>query len=528
MNCIITIELGTNGVRVFAFNLNGRVIGSMKGHHPTFHTEPDNSEQDPEQIFITTLFLLKNLLNEYIHPKRYKVACICFSASMHSVLAVDKSGSPLGYAITWADNRAKKEAEELRSSALGKRLYSATGTPIHPMSPLLKIAWIRHRDKERFRLTSKFLSIKSYIVHQLTGEYMMDHSIASATGLLNIHTVDWEADALHYAGITAAHLPGLAPVFTTAGRLKKAYQQSLSLPAETKILIGSSDGCLATLGDGVKGEGKATITIEDSGAVRVMGSSVVKDENMRFFNYLLTEGCYVSGGPTNNAGNIFEWFTRQFGDFSNPYDMENSMRQLIEEASNVPAGSDGLLFLPYLLGERAPIWNADARGAYFGLNIKHERKHFIRATIEGVLYEIYSIGKILSEQRNIKSLSVNGTFGTIPFWTQMIADMFNRPVRLRQRSHSVSYGAFLLSATEMGIYKSLDEAARTVELPDVYKPDKQRHAVYADYFTIFEKLSTKLFDEFKGIAALQQKHSSPADRIETLSSKPISRKKQKL
>jgi len=509
MQCIITIELGTNGVRVFAFDLEGRVIGSMKGYHPTFHTEPDYSEQDPEQIFITTLYLLKNLLNEYVHPKKYKVASICFCASMHSVLAVDRNGNPLGNAITWADNRARQEAQELRSSAVGKALYAATGTPIHPMSPLLKIAWIGHHDQERFRLTAKFLSIKSYIIHQLTGEYMTDYSIASATGLMNIHSIAWEPDALQYAGITADKLPDATPVFAAAGRLKKAYQQSLNLPAETKILIGSSDGCMATLGDGVLGEGKATITIEDSGAVRVMGPTVLKDEQMRFFNYLLTEDCYVSGGPTNNGGNIFEWFTRQFGDFSHPYDMESSMQQLIEEASKVPAGSDGLLFLPYLLGERAPIWNADARGAYFGLNIKHERQHFVRATIEGILYEMYSIGKILGEQRNIKSLSVNGTFGVIPFWTQMMADMFNRPVRTRQRSHSVSFGAFLVSATEMGIYKSLDEAARTVELPDVYRPDKQRHAIYADYFNVFEKLSARLTDEFEAISALQRKHALP-------------------
>jgi gluconokinase len=507
MKCIITIELGTNGIRVFAFDLSGRVIGSMKGYYPTFHTEPDHSEQDPEQIFITTLYVLKNLLNEYIHPKKIKVACVCFSAAMHSLLAVDKNGNPLGNAITWSDNRAKKEAQELRNTKPGKSLYAATGTPIHPMSPLLKIAWMKTHDAARFRQTSKFLSIKSYIIHQLTGEYLTDYSIASATGLLNIHTIKWESDALQYAGISAAKLPDLAPVFTTAGKLKKAFQQSLGLPADTKILIGSSDGCLATLGDGVRGEGNATITIEDSGAVRIMGPTVLQDEQMRFFNYLLTEGCYVSGGPTNNGGNIFEWFTRQFGDFSNPYDIEHSMQLLIEEASQVPVGSEGLLFLPYLLGERAPIWNANARGAYFGLNIKHERKHFVRATIEGILYEIYSIGKSLSEQRTIKSLSVNGSFGTLPFCTQLLADMFNKPVRLRQQSHSVSFGAFLLSATEMGIYKSLDEAAQTVELPDVYKPHKQHHAVYEDYFGIFEKLSTKLFDEFEAIGNLQQKHA---------------------
>jgi len=504
MECIITIELGTNAVRVFAFDMNGHVIGSLKGYYPTFHTEPDYSEQDPEQIFITMLYVLKNLLNERIHPKKYKVACICFSAAMHSVLAVDKNGNPLGNAITWADNRAKKEAQELNNSPLGDTIYTATGTPIHPMSPLLKICWIKNSDKERFRLTSKFISIKTYIIQQLTGEYFTDYSIASATGLLNIHKVQWEPDALAYAGITADRLAEPAPVFTTSGKLKKAYQNSLGLSPDTKIIIGSSDGCMATLGDGVKGEGKASITIEDSGAVRVMGDKVLQDKQRRFFNYLLTEDCYVSGGPTNNGGIIFEWFTRQFGFFRDPFDIEHSMQELMAEAAKVPVGSDGLLFLPYLLGERAPIWNANARGMYFGLNIKHERNHFVRATIEGILYEIYSIGKTLEEHRDIKSISINGSFGTIPFCTQMLADIFNKPVRLRRNFHSVSYGAYLISATAMGIYKSLDDAARTVELPDVYRPQKQNHTVYAAYFNIFERLSTQLSDAFEAIVNLQQ------------------------
>ena len=508
MKCIITIELGTNAVRVFAFDLKGNVIASMKGHYPTFHTEPDYSEQDPEQIFITMLYVLKNLLNEKIHPKKYKVACICFSAYMHSVLAVDKLGVPLGNAITWADNRAKKEAQELKNSANGKAIYTATGTPIHPMSPLLKINWLNNKDPERFKQTSKFLSVKSYIIQQLTGEYLIDYSLASATGLLNIHTIKWESDALDYAGISEEMLPDLVPVFASAGKLKKAYQNSLGLPADTKIIAGSSDGCMATLGAGVWDEGKATITIEDSGAVRVVGKKVLQDEKQRFFNYLLTEDCYVSGGPTNNGGIIFEWFANEFGDFKNPFDLEQSMQELITEASKVPVGSDGLLFLPYLLGERAPIWNANARGVYFGLNIKHKRQHFIRATIEGILHEIYSIGKILEEHRTINSLSVNGSFASIPFCSQIIADIFNKPVSLKQNSHSVGLGSFLLSAIEMGIYKNLDEAAQTIDLPDQYTPQKENHAVYSSYFGIFERLSTKLFDEFEAIATIQQKNAA--------------------
>lgn len=508
MKCIISIEIGTNAVRVVAFDYNGKVIDSLKGYYPTFHTKPDYSEQDADQLFITMLYVLKNLLNEFVYPKKHKVDCICFSSSMHSVLATDKNGNPIGNAITWSDNRAKNEAHYLKTSALGKSIYTATGTPLHPMSPLAKITWIKNSDKDRFKQTAKFLSIKSYIIQQLTGECLIDYSIASATGLLNIHKIKWEPDALKFAGISPAMLPDLVPVFASAGKLKKAYQNSLGLSADTKIIIGSSDGCMAILGDGVKGEGRATITIEDSGAVRVMGDKVLQDTRQRFFNYLLTEKCYVSGAPTNNGGLIFEWFTRQFGDFKNPFDIEHSIQELITEAARIPVGSDGLVFLPYLLGERAPIWNADARGTYFGINIRHEKAHMIRATIEGILYEIYSIGKILEETRTIKSLSINGSFGTMPFCAQIIADIFNKPVHLQKNAQSVSYGTYLLSATEMGVFKSLDEAAKTVVLTDSFKPQKQNHAIYNDYFKIFEKLSTKLFDEFEGISMLQQKYAS--------------------
>ena len=506
MDCIITIELGTNAVRIFAFDLTGNIIGSMKGSYPTFHTEPDYSEQDPEQMFITMLYVLKNLLNEKIHPQKYHVVSICFSASMHSVLAIDDHGVPLGNAITWSDNRGKVEAQELKKSGLGKKLYDITGTPIHPMSPLVKITWMKNHDRGRFSKAYKFLSIKSYIIQQLTDEYFIDYSLASATGLLNIQTIQWESEALAYAGITVDKLPELAPVFHSPGKLRKEYQKSLGLSSSTKIILGSSDGCMATLGAGVWSEGKATITIEDSGAVRVVGKEVVRDEKQRFFNYLLTEDCYVSGGPTNNGGVVFEWFAKQFGDFKIPYEIDYTIENLIQEASKVSVGSDGLLFLPYLLGERAPIWNANARGSYFGLNIKHERQHFIRATIEGILYEIYSIGKTMEEHRSIKTLSVNGSFAAIPFCTQMIADIFNKPVTISKNADSASLGSFLMSATDMGKYSSLEEASRSVVLTDPYKPDANNHKTYLKYFDIFQRLTTKLADEFEDIAKLQQKH----------------------
>jgi len=506
MDCIITVEIGTGAIRVVAFDLKGSVLGSAKGAYPTFHVKPDFSEQDPEQIFITMLYILKNFLNEKIHPGKYNVVCICFSAAMHSVLPIDKNGVPLGNAMVWSDNRAKKEAGDLRNADLGKMLYKATGTPIHPMSPLNKITWLKNNDKDRFAATRKFLSIKTYILQQLTGEYVIDHSVASATGLLNIHSLKWETNALKHAGITEDKLAELVPVFYSPSKLKNEYQHSLGLRDTTRIIIGSSDGCMATLGAGVYGDGKATVTLEESGAVRVIGKEVLQDEKQRLFNYLVTEGNYVSGGPTNNAGSVFEWYAMQFGDFKKAFDLESCIDMLIDEAAKMPVGSGGLIFLPYLQGERAPIWNANAKGVYFGLNIKHEQRHMIRATIEGILYNIYSIGKTLEEHRQIKSLSANGTYASFPFWTQMMADIFNKPVHIKQGtgSDSVAFGSFLLSATKIGLYKNLDEAAESVELPDRFMPGETNHGIYMKHFEIFERLIAKLGDEYDSIAKLQQ------------------------
>ena len=175
--------------------------------------------------------------------------------------------------------------------------------------------------------------------------------------------------------------------------------------------------------------------------------------------------------------------------------------------SNGNRGAGGLLFLPYLLGERAPLWNANARGVFFGININHERKHFVRATIEGILFEMYSIGKMLEEHRDITSISVNGSFATLPLCAQILADVFNRPVSISQNANSVSFGAFLLSATALGIYKTLDDAAKSVVLPDACKPDENNHNIYMKRFPLFEKLSMKLFDEFEQWADIEEELS---------------------
>ena len=177
---------------------------------------------------------------------------------------------------------------------------------------------------------------------------------------------------------------------------------------------------------------------------------------------------------------------------------------MFKDAAQVSAGANGLLFLPYLLGERAPLWNANARGVYFGINITHEQQHFVRATIEGILFEIYSIGKLLQSHRKIDNLYVNGTFATLPLWSQIISDMFGIQVNVNDNPDSANVGAAMLALTEMGIFSSLADAAKTIQSSMVYQPNRENHQKYQKFYAIFERLSHKLEEEFDLIAELQQ------------------------
>lgn len=503
MEYIITIDIGTTKVKASAFDLTNNLLGTRQGSYPTFHPQPDFSEQDPEQIFLTVLYALKGLFNDVL-SKKYRPVAIVFSASMHSVLPIDKHGVPLRNAVIWADNRGRDEAMLLKNSNLGAAIYEQTGTPIHPMSPLIKIRWFgTNTSPSWLEKIYKFVSIKEYIIYQLTGQLVVDYSLASSTGLFNIHQLNWEPSALDFARIKSHQLSEPVSIDFDDLKLKKEYIRLFRLPPTIKVIVGASDGCLATLGAGVVTEGDATITIGSSGAVRVAGKQVLVDEKQRFFNYILTEGTYISGGPTNNGGVVFEWFVQQFGASGINTDMEYAINQLLMQAERVPAGARGLLFLPYLLGERAPLWNANARGAYIGVNITHERTHFIRATVEGIIYEVYSIGKLLQQYRTIQNLYINGVYATLPLFAQILSDVFGKTVYINDKHDSASAGAALLASTKLGRYENLEEASRTIKSVKTYSPNDSNHQQYGQLSEIFDRLSYKLAEDFDDLVALQ-------------------------
>lgn len=503
MDCIISIDINTSAVKIAAYDFSGNLIGFKKGTYSILYPFADQSEQDPEQVFITVLFVLKDLIKEQILPYNHKIESLVFSASMHSVLPIDSKGNPIGNAIIWADNRAKNEAERIKNSKNGKSIYENSGTPIHAMSPLAKIDWIKNMEPERFKKTSKFISIKEYVIYQFTNQYLVDYSMASATGLFNINKLKWEQDSLDISGLKIEQFSDYCSIFNNELQLKPGLARSLQIPKNTKLIIGSTDGCLATLGSGVYGKGQATISISYSGAVRVAGSQTIKDENNRFFNYVLDRDVYISGGPTNNAGVVLEWFASNFRNHPIILDFEDAVEELFKEATLVKSGSNGLLFLPYLLGERAPIWDSNARGSYFGINIKHQAKHFLRATIEGIIFEIYSIGKILEQYREIDKLYLTGKYASLPICAGIISDVFGKPVIISNETENVNKGAALLGLIDNGVFNNLEEAAKSIQVKNIFEPSSVNHETYQKLFEIFQRLTQKLSEEFEMIEKLQ-------------------------
>lgn len=496
MDYIIGIDIGTGSAKAVAVNTSGEAIYTTQVSYPTIHPEPDYSEQAPEliwQAFVKCVIRTVDSLDE-------KPSAIVLSSAMHSVIAVDENGSPLMNMIIWADNRSASIATEIKDSPQGKLIYEQTGTPIHAMSPLSKIVWLKEHMTSLFTEIHRFISIKEYIWYKLFGVYEVDYSIASATGLFQIESLSWNTDSLKLCGIKAEQLSKPVPPDHVRKISDESLFRSLSIDADTPIYIGSSDGCMANIGSFAIEPGTAALTIGTSGAIRVSNSKPVFNFKAMTFTYCLFKDLFICGGPINNGGVVLKWYAESFlkTSLKTPEDYET----LLGEIESVSAGSNGLIFLPYILGERAPIWSSDSCGVFFGIRNYHTQAHFTRAVVEGISMALYSIAKAMEEtELYISKINVSGGFVHSTAWLQILADIFNKQIGLIHEEDASAMGAAFLglkSAGFIGDYNQLKPAEQTT-----YTPNSKNHDVYEQIYGIYEKLYVKLKDEMLLVQSLR-------------------------
>jgi gluconokinase len=337
---------------------------------------------------------------------------------------------------------------------------------------------------EVFDSTHKFISIKEYVWHKLFQEYEIDYSIASATGLFNIRDLTWYSPALAVAGITLNHLS--TPVNTTFTRkgISSELFGVLNIPADTTFLIGASDGCMANLGSFATHPGIAALTIGTSGAIRVAAKTPVYDFDSMPFNYRLDDETFISGGPINNGGVALKWYAENLLNLT--LQTQEDYYSLLDTLDDTEPGCNGLLFLPYILGERAPIWNSESCGVFFGISAQHKQHHFTRAVIEGITMSLYQIAKALeTEEIVIKQINVSGGFVRSAPWVQILADVFGKKLCLVNADDASAMGAAFMGMKTLHLIDTYPVGEAT----KIFLPDVQRHQKYVtEIFPRFEHL----------------------------------------
>lgn len=492
---VIGIDIGTGSTKAVALNIKQEVVATAQQHYASLPAAPGIAEQSVQQIWEAVL----HCINDVAAQLEQSPDMVSFSACMHSLVAVDAAGNPITNMITWADARSQGIAEGLRQSGEGEELYKATGTPLHSMSPLSKIIWFAQKEQETFARAARWLSIKEYIWWRLFDVYEVDVSIATASGLMDVHRFSWHGPALQKAGITKSQLSAIKPTtFMRSGLCPKA-QKLLPQVADTLFCIGSSDGCMANIGSGAMQKGVAALTIGTSAAVRVATAKPVSHFHSMIFSYPIDESVFITGGAVNNGGNAVHWAIKKLKEL--PHPSQKDYETFYNQIGEVPAGSEGLLCLPYFIGERAPVWDEQSSGAFVGVKAHHTQAHFYRATLEGVCYALYQVLQQVEALTGVvEQLQVSGGFIRSEVWLQMLADITGKKLCVVTEEDASATGAALLAMMAKGWINRQDLQQKEIQ---TIHPQQEQHALYGSYYAIYQTLYPSLQQAMHQLYRLQ-------------------------
>ncbi|MBE3557454.1 MAG: gluconokinase [Firmicutes bacterium] len=478
---VIGLDLGTTSVKAAAFDLHGKVLAQAHAPLQLDLGADHQATQDPEAVAATAETTLQRCMTHLAGQGR--VAAVGLSAAMHSLLAIDAQDQVRLPALTWMDSRAQAAAQALRTSAEGPLLYAQTGTPLHAMSPLAKLCWLQSEDPP-WRKQVRFVSLKEYLWHRWFGVWEIDASLASATGLYDLRQNRWHPQALEKAGISAEQLSTIVPTTWIRPSPAEGPLAQLGLPAGTPLCIGASDGVLANLGSGVLEPGTWQVTLGTSMAIRTATPSPTTRFEAGTFCYLLTPGRYVVGAPSNSGGIVLQWLADQLTDAT----ASDRFETLFAALDHTPPGADGVLCLPYLSGERAPLWNEELSAGFYGIRGNHRREHLLRAGLEAIAYSARWIAAELDVTAPDLLAVSGGGFRDARFRT-LFADIFGATLHAYPSVDASVLGAAALTCYAIGIWNALEQVHGWLPEAVVTSPDPAAHRRYAVPYARFRALA---------------------------------------
>jgi gluconokinase len=487
---LIAVDIGTTSVKAIVYRIGGTIEGQTSQTYGTSYPQPGFVEQDPDQVVAAVGQVLTLLLKQTnIDPKA--VTAIVFSGIWQSMIPIDARGRPLCRSLLWADSRAHRQSNRLLRELGAQRVRARTGCSIHPMYHLPRLLWFKEEAPEIFKRTYKFVSIKEYVLNRFFGEFLIDRSVASGTGIWQMSSLDWDEELLVAIGLSKDFF---SPVAETTAVFKKGLRAEFAAQAGllsgTPGIVGAADGAMAHLGSVGLSDNRMSLTVGTGAALRLRISEPRSSSDTEAWCYYLTEHNWLLGGIIQDAGNVMSWFADNLMPQSESkitvYDMLNTYAQ------ETAPGADGLIFLPFLSGERCPNNRPDARGAVYGLNFSHSRKHLARAVMEGIAYRLYSVYQMLAGPSQ-PELVITGGLLKSPVWIKITADFFGKRLWLPKVSETSAWGLILIALRSLNVAKNLEDLNRLVEVAGCQEPDWEAHRKYEDIHNTYNDLYRKLF-----------------------------------
>ena len=507
MPYIIGIDIGTSGTRSVLFDGTGTAIAAATREYPLLQPHNGWAEQNPCDWWSAVIETLREIMETSgVNPG--DIASLGLSGQMHGLVMLDKDGKVLRPAILWCDGRTADACREVTQRVGAQRLMDITASPALTGFTAGKIVWARNQEPELYAKCRHILLPKDYIRYLLTGALATEVSDASGTQLLDIAARNYSDEVLRALDIDRALLPDVHESPAITGRVSETAAQLTGLPAGLPVAGGAGDCAASAVGVGAVRQGTFFTTIGTSGVVFAHTDAMHADPSGRVHTFCCAvPGAWHVMGVTQGAGLSLQWFRNQFGgdDLRDADTIGIPVYRLYDDiAAAIPIGAERLLYLPYLMGERTPWLDPDARGVFFGLSAMHERKHLVRAVMEGVGYSMRQCVDILRGMDvPLNNGLICGGGAKSPVWRQMLADLYGCTVSTVQGSESATLGAAILGGVGVGLYPSVPDACDAcIRLKDGYAPIEANHKAYEPYYERYTALYGVLKDEFKALAAL--------------------------
>lgn len=488
---VLAHDLGTTGNKATLYDREGNLIGSAFYSYDTAYAHTGWAEQDPEDWWLAVCASTRKLLRQ-TGVQAGDVACITFSGQMMGCVALDEGARPLRPAIIWADQRSVDQERWVAERVPPDEVYRITGHRLSASYSLSKILWLRDNQPEVYRAAHKFVHAKDAIVARLTGVFVTDPSDASGMNLYDLERGIWSERIVEAAEIDPVQLPEVRPSIAVVGGVLPMVAEEAGVAAGTPVVIGGGDGACAAAGAGVVREGAAYNYVGSSSWIALATPTPIYDPNFKTFTFgHVVPGMVTPTGTMQAAGASYQWTRDHLCSIEtqeaarlgiSPYELMNT------KVENSPVGANGLIFLPYLLGERSPRWNPRARGAFVGLTVRHTRADMVRAVLEGVTMNMRVILDAFKAQgTQIAAMRLIGGGARGRVWNRIMADVYGLPVhRLAILEEATSMGAAVTGGVGVGLYSDFSMIESMNPVDGVIEPDPVAQSVYKEIYPIFE------------------------------------------